>query len=87
LGISIILRRRPAYENRATIESYQAQDKPSIFTGWRKRMGVAMPAPWLPLLQWDGAPTGKPNGLGIVDIASGSWYSDRSKIRDHTLAQ
>jgi dipeptidyl aminopeptidase/acylaminoacyl peptidase len=32
-------------------------------------------------------PTGKPNGLGIVDIASGSWYSDRSKIRDHTLAQ
>ncbi len=32
-------------------------------------------------------PTGKPNGLGIVDIASGAWYSDRSKIRDHTLAQ
>jgi dipeptidyl aminopeptidase/acylaminoacyl peptidase len=32
-------------------------------------------------------PTGKPNGLGIVDIASGSWYSDRNKIRDHTLAQ
>jgi acetyl esterase/lipase len=32
-------------------------------------------------------PTGKPNGLGIVDIASGSWFSDRNKIRDHTLAQ
>jgi acetyl esterase/lipase len=32
-------------------------------------------------------PTGKPNGLGVVDIASGSWYSDRNKIRDHTLAQ
>jgi dipeptidyl aminopeptidase/acylaminoacyl peptidase len=32
-------------------------------------------------------PAGKPNGLGIVDIASGSWYSDRSKIRDHTTAQ
>jgi dipeptidyl aminopeptidase/acylaminoacyl peptidase len=32
-------------------------------------------------------PTGKPNGLGIVDIASGSWNSDRNKIRDHTLAQ
>ena len=32
-------------------------------------------------------PTGNPNGLGIVDIASGSWYSDRNKIRDHTLAQ
>ena len=32
-------------------------------------------------------PTGKPNGLGIVDIASGSWYSDRNKIRDHTQAQ
>ncbi len=32
-------------------------------------------------------PSGKPNGLGIVDIASGAWYSDRGKIRDHTLAQ
>jgi dipeptidyl aminopeptidase/acylaminoacyl peptidase len=32
-------------------------------------------------------PTGKPNGLGIVDIASGAWYSDRNKIRDHALAQ
>ena len=32
-------------------------------------------------------PTGKPNGLGLVDIASGAWYSDRNKIRDHTLAQ
>ena len=32
-------------------------------------------------------PAGKPNGLAIVDIASGSWYSDRGKIRDHTLAQ
>ncbi len=32
-------------------------------------------------------PTGPANGLAIVDIASGSWYSDRGKIRDHTLAQ
>jgi dipeptidyl aminopeptidase/acylaminoacyl peptidase len=32
-------------------------------------------------------PTGKPNGLAIVDVASGAWYSDRTKIRDHTLAQ
>jgi dipeptidyl aminopeptidase/acylaminoacyl peptidase len=32
-------------------------------------------------------PTGKPNGLVIVDIASGAWYSDRSKIRDHSMAQ
>ena len=32
-------------------------------------------------------PKGKPNGLGIVDIASGAWFSDRNKIRDHTLAQ
>jgi acetyl esterase/lipase len=32
-------------------------------------------------------PTAKPNGLGIVDIASGAWYSDRGKIRDHTVAQ
>lgn len=32
-------------------------------------------------------PTGKPNGLAMVDVASGTWYSDRDKIRDHTLAQ
>ena len=32
-------------------------------------------------------PTGPANGLAIVDIASGAWYSDRGKIRDHTLAQ
>lgn len=28
-------------------------------------------------------PTGAKNGIGIVDIASGAWYSDRGKIRDH----
>jgi acetyl esterase/lipase len=27
------------------------------------------------------------NGLAIVDVASGAWYSDRGKIRDHMLAQ
>jgi acetyl esterase/lipase len=32
-------------------------------------------------------PTGTPNGLAIVDVASGAWYSDRGKIRDHMLAQ
>jgi para-nitrobenzyl esterase len=32
-------------------------------------------------------PVGKRNGLGIVDIASGSWFSDRNKIRDHARAQ
>jgi len=32
-------------------------------------------------------PTGKSNGLGIVDIASGAWHSDRGKINDHKRAQ
>jgi acetyl esterase/lipase len=32
-------------------------------------------------------PVAKPNGLAVIDIASGAWYSDRTKIRDHTLAQ
>jgi acetyl esterase/lipase len=32
-------------------------------------------------------PEGKTNGLAIVDVVSGAWYSDRNKIRDHTLAQ
>lgn len=31
-------------------------------------------------------PTGKANGHGIVDVVSGAYYSDRRKIRDHTLA-
>jgi len=32
-------------------------------------------------------PKGKPNGIGIVDVVSGAYSSDRRKIRDHTLAQ
>ena len=32
-------------------------------------------------------PTGKHNGLAVVDVISGAWYSDRGKIRDHTSAQ
>jgi acetyl esterase/lipase len=32
-------------------------------------------------------PSGKSNGLGIVDVISGAWYSDRGKIRDHMRAQ
>jgi len=32
-------------------------------------------------------PKGKPNGMGIVDVVSGAYSSDRRKIRDHTLAQ
>jgi hypothetical protein len=32
-------------------------------------------------------PTGDPNGLAIVDVASGAWHSDRGKINDHKKAQ
>ncbi|HEY1599126.1 MAG TPA: alpha/beta hydrolase [Pirellulales bacterium] len=32
-------------------------------------------------------PTGKANGLGIVDVASGAWFSDRGKINDHKRAR
>ena len=32
-------------------------------------------------------PTGKSNGLAIVDVASGAWHSDRGKIRDHKRAR
>jgi acetyl esterase/lipase len=32
-------------------------------------------------------PTGKSNGLAVVDVVSGAWYSDRGKIRDHARAQ
>jgi acetyl esterase/lipase len=32
-------------------------------------------------------PRGEKNGLGIVDVISGAWHSDRGKIRDHTRAQ
>lgn len=31
-------------------------------------------------------PIGEQNGLGIVDVASGAWSSDRGKIRDHKRA-
>jgi acetyl esterase/lipase len=32
-------------------------------------------------------PTAKGNGLGVVDVISGAWHSDRGKIRDHLRAQ
>ena len=32
-------------------------------------------------------PVGDKNGLGVVDVMSGAWHSDRGKIRDHTLVQ
>jgi acetyl esterase/lipase len=32
-------------------------------------------------------PKGNSNGLGIVDVISGAWHSDRGKIRDHERAQ
>ena len=32
-------------------------------------------------------PTGKSNGLGIIDVVSGAWFSDRGKLHDHEQAQ
>jgi acetyl esterase/lipase len=32
-------------------------------------------------------PQGAGNGLGIIDVISGAWHSDRGKIRDHARAQ
>jgi len=32
-------------------------------------------------------PKGEKNGLGIIDVISGAWHSDRGKIRDHARAQ
>src|SRR5437016_9200970 len=32
-------------------------------------------------------PTDKSNGLAVIDVISGAWYSDRGKIRDHMRAQ
>lgn len=33
------------------------------------------------------APTGKSNGIGLVDVASGGFHSDRGKIEDHRRAR
>lgn len=32
-------------------------------------------------------PTGTPNGLGVVDVLSGAWYSEEAQVRDHTRAR
>jgi len=32
-------------------------------------------------------PTGDRNGLALVDVISGAWFSDRGKIRDHERAK
>src|SRR4051794_4707010 len=31
-------------------------------------------------------PKGKKNGVGIIDVVSGYWHSDRGKIEDHRRA-
>jgi acetyl esterase/lipase len=31
-------------------------------------------------------PTGMRNGVGVVDVVSGAWHSDRGKLRDHERA-
>lgn len=33
------------------------------------------------------SPTGRANGLAVVDVVSGAWHSDRGKIRDHMRAR
>src|SRR3989304_4598253 len=32
-------------------------------------------------------PTAPANGLAIIDVVSGAWYSDREKLYEHMLAQ
>ncbi|BCS31772.1 lipase [Luteitalea sp. TBR-22] len=32
-------------------------------------------------------PTGTPNGLGIIDVLSGAWYSEEAQVRDHLRAK
>lgn len=32
-------------------------------------------------------PAGPSNGVGLVDVVSGAWHSDRGKLRDHEKAQ
>ena len=32
-------------------------------------------------------PKGKSNGLGLIDVVSGAYKSDRGKTREHTMAQ
>jgi len=32
-------------------------------------------------------PREEPNGLAIIDVVSGAWYSDRGKIREHAQGQ
>jgi len=32
-------------------------------------------------------PTGPPNGLGIIDVISGTWLSSRAKLKSHASAQ
>src|SRR5512141_1182061 len=63
-----------------------AQDAPSL--PYDQRMDVVFgEVHGTGLLMDVFTPKGKTNGLGIVDVVSGAYYSDRRKIRDHILAQ
>lgn len=65
------------------VSSVVAQDKPyaqheNIVYGETDGVGLLMDV---------FTPQGGGNGLGIVDVISGAWHSDRGKIRDHARAQ
>jgi acetyl esterase/lipase len=54
------------------------QQKPDVVYGEAHGTGLLMDV---------FTPMQKTNGLGIIDVVSGAYYSDRGKIREHTMAQ
>jgi len=66
----------PPSRSRCSLPSLRAENGCGLWRGARHRLA-------------DGRvhPKGKANGLAIIDVVSGAWYSDRGKLREHTLAQ
>jgi acetyl esterase/lipase len=68
-----------------------ASDRPAVAqdsTTWRRQENVVYGVvSGVGLVMDVFTPTGPANGLGIVDVLSGAWYSEDAQVRDHLRAK
>jgi acetyl esterase/lipase len=88
LAALLIVTSRAADDATATATSSTAATSSKAETPYVQRQDVVFgEVDGVGLLMDIFTPSGKSNGLGIVDVASGAWHSDRGKINDHKRAR
>src|SRR5580692_8050043 len=72
------LHRLPARLVEPTTQSLSYKQQQDVVFGEADGVGLPMDV---------FTPLGKRNGLAVIDVVSGAWYTDRGKIRDHQRGQ